>query len=175
VRSPIAWRNLGRVRKCWTSARATGSTCCLGPSSRRDGVRLWRRNDRRATPTLPRDNAPGATNVEFLKGHDRGHPAAGWIGGRGDQQLRDQPVGRQPEDDLRDVLGTEPNPTPIQRGGVGSEPPKVAVSSPRDRQFSVLPSRLPSEAFSGLVGLWERRLPPGRIPVGLARFELATP
>jgi SAM-dependent methyltransferase len=65
---PIAWRNLGRVRKCWTSARAVGSTCCLGPSSRRDGVRLWRRNDRQATPTLPRDNASGATNVEFLKG-----------------------------------------------------------------------------------------------------------
>jgi hypothetical protein len=65
---PVAWRNFGRVRKCWTSARAAGSTCCLGPSSRRDGVRLRRRNDRRATPTLPRDNAPGATNVEFLKG-----------------------------------------------------------------------------------------------------------
>jgi hypothetical protein len=37
-------------------------------------------------------------------------PAAGWIGGRGDQQLRDQPVGRQAEGDLRDAPGVSPTP-----------------------------------------------------------------
>ena len=54
-------------------------------------------------PTLPRDNAsqPGATNVGFLKGMIEDISTAGWIGGRVDQQLRDQPVGRQAEGDLR--------------------------------------------------------------------------
>jgi hypothetical protein len=49
------------------------------PVESRDGVRLWRRNDRRATTTLPRDNAPDATNVEFLKGRIEDIPLPdGW-------------------------------------------------------------------------------------------------
>jgi hypothetical protein len=56
------------------------------------------------------ETMPRAPPTSSPQGHDRGHPAAGWIGGGGDQQLRDQPVGRQAEGDLRDVPGTEPNP-----------------------------------------------------------------
>ena len=46
---------------------------------------------------LARANAAkaGAANVEFRQGPDRGPAAAGRVGGRGDLQLRDQPVGGQ--------------------------------------------------------------------------------
>ena len=57
--------------------------------------------------TLARANAAkaGAANVEFLKGEIEDLPLPGSGGGRGDLQLRDQPVDRQARGAGRDVPG----------------------------------------------------------------------
>jgi MFS family permease len=44
--TPTRLRNSGRVRKCWTSARAVGSTCCRRLVESESRVRLWRRHGR---------------------------------------------------------------------------------------------------------------------------------
>ena len=75
---------------------------------------------------LARTNAAqaGTTNVEFLKGTIEDIPLPDAIGRRGDQQLRDQPVGRQTEGDHRDVPGAQPRwPDRHQRCG-GRGPPQ---------------------------------------------------
>ena len=65
---------------------------------------------------LARENQrkAGATNVEFLKGHHRGHSAAGQLGGRHHLQLRHQPVERQGCRAARGVPGAEAG-WPIRR------------------------------------------------------------
>jgi ubiquinone/menaquinone biosynthesis C-methylase UbiE len=91
---------------------------------------------------LPRDNAPGATNVEFLKGMIEDIPLPD---GSVDVAISNYVINLSTDNPkmISEMFRVpSPTPTPIQRGGVGSEPPKVAVSSTRDRQFSVLPSRL---------------------------------
>ena len=73
---------------------------------------------------LARQNAAkaGAANVEFRQGPDRGAAAARRVGGRGDLQLRDQPVHRQARRAGRDVPGAGPRRPDrhLRRGGRGS-------------------------------------------------------
>jgi hypothetical protein len=153
---PHCVAELRQVRKCWTSARAAGSICCLGPSSRRDRVRLWRRNDRRDIPTLPRDNAsePGRHKRRVPQGHDRRHPAAGWIGGRGDQQLRDQPVGHNPKviSEIFRVLSPTPWSVPAPRNPYKS-PDRLAAqlenAQPHRRRRRRRPCRWPGSIRAG--------------------------
>ena len=84
----------------------------------------------------------GAENVEFLKGHIEEHPAARRPRGRGDLQLRHQPLHRQAQGDLRGV----PRP---QAGG------RFAVS---DMVFLGDKGRLPAEAGEEHGGVVRLRL-----------------
>ena len=90
-------RAAARARRCWTWAPAAASTCCCPPGGSAPTGFAYGLDMTDEMLDLARANAAkaGATNVEFVKGTHRGHPAARRLGRRGHLQLRDQPVRRQ--------------------------------------------------------------------------------
>ena len=91
------WRRWRPARSCWTWAAAAASTCCCrrgasGPGGWAFGLDM---TDEMLALAEKNKAEAGATNVTFLKGHIEAIPLPDASRGRGDLQLRHQPVRRQ--------------------------------------------------------------------------------
>ena len=148
--TPLPWRSSGRVRRCWTSARAAGSTCCCRRVGSAQTGFAYGVDMTDEMLDLARANAAqaGATNVEFLKGTIEDIPLP-MIGGCGDQQLRDQPVRRQAEGDRRNVPGAQPRrPDRHQRCGGRGPPQRWKQRAERAPTSAASPERCPGRNTS---------------------------
>ena len=148
----------GRVRRCWTWARAAASTCCCPPAGSAPPGKAYGLDMTDEMLDLARANAARGRSGErgVPARPDRGDPAAGRLGGRDHLQLRDQPVHRPARRLRRELPRAAPRRPPghLRHPRRGPPHPRPAARARRRR---------PAASPGRLLHRVPRRAGPGRI------------